>query len=233
MGAKGLGDALYVRAIALHLISKVPVTVYTPWPEVFSDLAVTVKPLSARTLQVDIRHCSYCLHCRLPEVKKTSMFEMACRQAGVLEPVELQVAWEVRNRKLADKVKALAAGRQILAYQPPKVGSSVSANDFESHLGADHFRIRLGCPGVAQDIGASDLDLFGKTAVTDLLDVASLADGFFGEPCYLTTLAQAMDKPFTCLFSSSAATAADSRTRNLTPERFFHKPHLGTALYVD
>jgi hypothetical protein len=235
MAAKGLGDALYMRAIAIHLIaSGEAVTVFTMWPDAFLGIDVAVKPLGARTGAEDIRHCNFCLHCRLPEVQMGGMFEMACRQAGILEPVELKAGWAIRNKPLVDKVRRAAGGRPIMVYQPLKPAAGVEQRLVQPLLGpyadyiesrSDHFRVKLGLGGD----GACEMDLTGKTSICDAMDVAAAADFIFGEPCYLTTLAQAMDKTYGCMFSRRAQSAIQSRVRNLTPERFMAKP--GTVVY--
>ncbi len=237
IAAKGLGDALYLRALALHLTEcGEAVRVFTGWPEAFSDLPITVKALCDRTGEEDIRHCQYCLHCRLPEVRKGSMFEMACRQAGVFEDVALRMRWEVKNTALVKQVKRAAAGRPIMVYQPlkPAAGHEQKAmqpraDSFRRYVfKSDCFRVKL---GILDDDVSSDMNLVGHTSVADAFDVVSAADLVFGEPCYLITLAQAMDKRYVCMFSNRSKTALQSRVREMTPARFFHKPDLGTALY--
>lgn len=235
IAAKGLGDAIYMRALALHLRKRgEPVTVFTGWPDAFLGADVNVKPLSARTGAEDIRHCKYCLHCRMPEVPAYGMFEMACRQAGIFDPVELRADWSVTDQSLVKMVKQRAAGRPVLVYQPLKAVSGVEQKIAQPRESAylrwleksDHFRVKIG-----QGDGLCELDLTGRTTVAQAFDVASAADLIFGEPCYLITLAQAMDKPYACMFARAAQDAVQSRVRNLTPERFLAKP--GAVLYDD
>lgn len=235
---KGLGDAIYVRAIVLHCLERDRVTVFTPWPDVFDDLPITTE--ARRTGNEDIRHCSACLHCRLPEVQPESIFAMACRQAGIQEPVELKMNWKVRNPDVLAKIRRRAGDRQILMYQPPKreTGTQQDLSRPDSAAFTDYlrtrnaYRIKVGSASV-QEIPAApcELDLFGKTSIHDVFDLGTIADSFFGEPSYIGIMAQAMNKPHTCMFSSRAAWANDSRIRNMTPQRFFHKPELGTAVY--
>lgn len=239
MAAKGLGDAIHMRALVRHVMAREPVTVFTGWPDVFADLPISVKPLKARTGEEDIRHCNSCLHCRLPETRITSLFEMACRQAGVSEPVELRIDWRVMNRGLVDTIRIEAGSRKVLVYQPPKIVRTARElrPKTEAFLGylerqAGCYRVKVGHAGAVQEMpeAPAELDLFGKTSVTDLLDIGSAADAFFSEPSYLPILAEAMGKPYACLFTHRAAQAGDSRVRNLTPERLFHTA-LGTAIY--
>ncbi len=237
IASKGLGDAIYLRALVLHLIERgESVTVFTQWPDVFSDLPIVTKSLKERTGHEDIHHCQPCLHCRLPEVSIGGLFEMACRQAGVLDRVELRADWTVKNTELAETVRRAASGRKIMVYQPLKPARGVEQEILQPRPRAyvsyiesrsDMFRVKLGTGGA----GVCDLDLTEKTTVSEAFDVATVADVIFGEPCYLTTLAQAMDKPYVCMFSSRAQWAVQSRVSGLTPWRFMTKP--GTVLYDD
>lgn len=238
--SKGLGDALYLRAIVLHLLGKgEKLEVFTGWPDIFSDLPVTVKPYSAATGDEDWHHAKPCLHCRI--VTDMDSFSMACQQAGISEPVELRVDWKVRNPAIVARVKREAGARKILVYQPLK--KAVNQNQelarpqqdaFLNALDAraDYFRVKLGHPNL-DNAGACELDLFGKTSVTDAIDIATAADLFFGEPCYLFILAQALKKPSVVMFSGRGADSGRHRITNFSPARLFPKPDLTTAIYDD
>lgn len=240
--AKGLGDAIYLRAVVLHLLAQgETLTVVTGWPDVFSDLPVTVKPLSSATGDEDWHHAKPCLHCRI--ITDVDQFAMACRQAGITEPVELRMNWRVKNTDLVARIKREAAGRKVFVYQPLKKASNVNQDLARPQWGAfrkvvekhaDHFRVRLGHPAHLDDTPAPcELDLFGKTSVTDAFDIATIADVFFGEPCYLFILAQAMNKPSISMFSGRGADSGRHRIVNFSPERLFHKRHLTSAIYDD
>lgn len=233
VAAKGLGDAIYLRALALHLLERGKVvTVFTRWPDVFADMPVKIE--ADRTGYEDIRHCAYCLHCRLPEVRVETMFGMACRQAGVSEPVALRLGWAPRSRP-PRRLKG-----RLLVYQPPKVVNGVEQGLLQPDRAAfrryitsrtDCIRVKVGAElGEHGDMPA-EVDLVDQTTIPELFDLASAADEFFGEPCALITIAQALDKPAVCMFSAKAKDAKQARVRNLTPARFFHKPELATAIY--
>ena len=244
-GPRGLGDAIHLRALVLHLLGAGDeVTVFTPWPDVFSGLAIVVKGIKERTGAEDIHHCSACLHCRLTEVRGrlTTMFEMACRQAGVFEPVPLAIDWVVRNNNLVERIKRRAAGRKVFVYQPPRITNGLeqevmrpNAEAFVRYIDqhSDCYRIKVGRSDAVEVFGDApcELNLFDKTSVHDAFDVVSVADMVFSPPSYLTILAQAMDRPYTCMFTRRAALSQFSRAKNLTPEVLFHKPAIGTAVY--
>lgn len=235
VAAKGLGDALYLRAVVLHVLGR-SVTVFTDWPEVFSDLPVVVRPRAAAS-GPDLRHVAYSLSS--PIDVGSDKFVMSCRKAGITDPVALRLGWRVRNTALVKRVRRAAGARRILVYQPPRKTAceaeevvSPRREAFARHVHeADGFRIKVGHPSFVQD-GQDmpcELDLVGKTSVTDALDIGAIADAFFGEPCYLLVVGEAMDKPVTCMFSRRAL-SAPGKLRNYTPERMFHSA-LSVAVY--
>lgn len=241
--SKGLGDAIYMRAIVLHLLRRgEQVTVFTAWAEVFDDLPVTVRGLAERTGDEDWRHAKPCLHCRIKAVGHLDAFTMACLQAGIEGPVPLRMDWRVRNIDLVQRVKREAAGRPILLFQPLKKSSNMNQalarpkhGAFAEFLAAraDHFRVKVGRP---QDLVPDahlpcDLDLMGRTSVQDVFDIGTVCDTAFGESCFVLVMAEAMDKPFTWMFSRRGIESGRTHVQNIRPGRVFHKRHLATAVF--
>jgi hypothetical protein len=241
VASKGPGDAVMLRALALHLRrNEWDVTVYTGWPDVFIGMDVAVK--KDRTGEEDIRHCKACLHCRLPEVRMGTLFEMACRQAGVFDRVPLAIDWIPQNHELMRSILEAADGRKILMYQPPKIARGFEQEEMRpdpESFGAvlmrhsDYFRIKVGHPD-SVDAGKypCELDLFGKTTVRDVFDIGTIADRMFSDVSYLQILAQALDKFSVCMFTERARNSKFSRVRNMTPDMLFHKRELGRAVYA-
>lgn len=235
---KGLGDALYLRAIALHMLERgqSPV-IHTLWPDAFSDLPITVKPISEE--ERSIQGAFYCLHCRIPEPRAMDQFEMCCAQAGLVDPVDFKMGWKVRDTPLTREIKRI--GKPILVYQPPKHAKneeqelvSPRREAFNAFLDdSKYFRVRIGSPKHvdAKCDAPFDLDLVGKTSIHDAFDIGALGDVFFGEPSFLLVMAEAMDKPVTCMFTRRAQNSGHWRACNATAERIFHKRHLITTVY--
>jgi hypothetical protein len=245
---KGLGDAIYMRAIALHLLDrKKDVKVLTWWPDVFFDLPIKITSANDYTNDDDLHHAMACLHCRVPAIRALDRFKLTCFQAQILEPVELRLGWKVRNQKLVDEIKQCADGRQIMLYQPRKMSKDgdqeltrperAQFNTFVNRQRKGFFRVKTGHPHYVQDdtdLGC-ELDLFGKTSVTDIFDIAAVSDMIFGEAsCFLPNLAESLDKPFTCMYARRGL-AAVSRKRvwGIRPEFMIHKKHLATVIYDD
>jgi len=69
-----------------------------------------------------------------------------------------------------------------------------------------------------------DLDLAHRTTVAELLDVASLADGFFGYCSFMVPLAESFQKPALFAWSQRGLDSRDSYTRRVRPQKILHYP---------
>lgn len=242
-GPNGLGDAIYVRAVALHLLDRGnSVTVYTRWPDVFADLTVALGTIEERIelerSGVTVSHVAFSYKQKVPG----SEFALRCQGAGIKEPVDLSLRWKVRNQPLLDKIKADASGRKIFIFQPLKVMRNPRWAPFAINRNAyrkvvrDHrgfYRIKLGHPpSVVDDDGLEcELDMYGKCFVFDTFDICTIGDLFFGEGCFIITIAEALDKPSIRMFSRRAANSGTAAA-NLDGD-LYHKKHLGTCIYDD
>lgn len=235
---KGLGDAIYLRAVALHFLERgEQVTVFTPWSDVFSDLRVTVRPRSER-LDPTTRRVAFP---PLPTPGGVDEFRARCAYAGIAEEVRLRLGWKIKDVGLVDRVRRAARGRPILVFHSIRVVHNAVQDlltprreAFNRYLAgrSDCFRVRLGHPPfVIDDPDAPrDVDLYGETSIHGEFDVASVADEFFSQPSSVNCLGEAVGKRVTCMFSRRAA-ESDSWARYFTPERVFYDQRLATAVY--
>lgn len=241
--SKGLGDAIYLRAVVLHLLERgEAITVFTRWREVFDDLPVTIRPIDEVADHNDIRHVAFS-H-RIPrDDPEIDQFTMRCRIAGITGPVPLRLGWTVRNAGLLKRIKRDARGRKVFIYQPRKLVKTSPMALLQpqrkafNKIVADHkgwFRIKLGHPPFVEDDPdlACELDLFGKGFIKDTFDVCTLGELFFGEPCFLTVMAEALDRKAICLFSRRASQSSGWMSQ-ITPNWQFNKRHLATCVYDD
>lgn len=239
---KGLGDAIHVRAVVIHLLRQGElVTVFTRWPEVFADLDISVRPADEARQYDDVTSARACLQCIVPYIRNLSLFRNVCLQAGIIDVVDPNIGWTVRNRALVDVVKTLA-DRPILIFQSLKI----VANEEDKQRRPDgeafrrlinghreHFKVKLGHSQFVQDDAdlACDLDLFDKLTVTDAIDLVKIADVVCSEPSYLTILGQAFSTKVECLFSVRGLRSNIKSVAGITPERLFHNKHRATAFY--
>ena len=245
IGPRGLGDAIYVRAMAMRWLELgQPVTVFTIWPEVFDGIDVTVKSPTERTGNENIYHCVICSHCRLPDVVPVCVFDRICHQAGLFEPFEFKIDWKVKKPDMVNKIKRRSDGRKIMIYQPPKVANGFEqtlfnphADDFIRYLEAhsDFYRIKVGHPLTAHELKGApcEMDIFGHTSVSDVFDIATICDLFFSQVSYLVTLGEAMNKNVACMVTRRQLEANSVRVRQLTPAIFFCKHHLVEVVNVE
>jgi hypothetical protein len=232
----GLGDAIHLRAAVLHLMRRGPVTVFTPFPDVFLGLDVTVAGQGEGDAHEGLLHFSHKL-----TPSDLDCFTGSCRRAGIHEAIPLRVDWRVRNPDLLSRILDAAGGRPIFVYQPRKIARNASQELLRPDRAvynafiADHhhhFRIRLGQPPYVEDDRSApcELDLFGKTSIPDAFDLATIGDVFFGESCYVPMIGEAMDKTYVIMFTRRALSSKD-RVAHMTPQRLFHKKHLARAIF--
>lgn len=250
IGPKGLGDAIYLRAIVLHLLRDRPeITVFTSWPEVFADLPVATRLRAEawpRDDETAIRYAISPNRLRHLGPCEGSEFATSCRQAGLTETADLILGWRVRDRGRRDEIRRQFRGRSICLYQPPKRPKnelqkllSPNRKSFRralKTLGAHHALIKIGHPEYV--LGGADLpcdlDLTGPDTVSLIFDLSTVADFFFGEACcFVPVLAQAAGKPFACMFSRRALASDDPFAGGTTPRWIIHKPELATVLFDD
>lgn len=231
-GGSGLGDSLYVQAIARHLVRQEDrIEACSNWPDVFRPLAphgVTVSPFR-RTSITRLAH-----YATRRDVPRTTQFEDCCITAGIKEPVDLRLDWTIGNRALADRLRA--PGRLVVVVQLPR-----SPMDRKDGFGAELLpdcRVlqraidRLGGRATIVQVGKGkplhrfagiDIDLADQTSVSDLLDVAAVADGFLGYPSFLIPLAESFAKPALIVWSRKGLNSRHLVIRQMTPAKLLHR----------
>lgn len=221
----GLGDNLYLQSIVRALVAEgAELEVCTDYPQVFSQLGVKTAPFSR---QADIT-----AHYTLGKQRVgTTQFEDMCERAGVSVP-ELRLDWRVTNAPLVARVRAAAAGRPIVATMMPRDPMG-RTDGFGAELLPElaaiqramrgHFTVLLGA-GPARGALLADLDLSDQTTVLELLDVASIADGFIGYPSFFVPLAESFDRPGFYVWARRGLDSANDFIRTITPAKLLHKP---------
>lgn len=228
---KGLGDAIYLRAIALNFLRRgKSVVVSTHWPQLFADMPVKISPDDGT-----YRGIGFSLHHKLSGVYQEyaglDQFRLWCIRAGIPD-AEFDLRWTVRNTELCGKVKRNAAGRKVLMYQPRKLKTEFRPTReayqewVEAH--GEYYRIRVGASAfVERDPMPCELDLLDRASVADVFDVATVCDLFFGEPCYVGILADALSKHSVCMLPA----VLPEDWNHVTVQRMFHRQHLASLVY--
>lgn len=249
---KGLGDAIYLRAVAEHLLSQgKQLKLWTRWRDIFSDLPVDIatdKEMADLENKKDkpehhkLNAVTACLHCRVPYIMGLDKFTLACLQAGIEEPIELKINWHTADYNLISTIKEKANGKPIMVYQPLRKGRTPDdevmrpkQEAFTAFINSktDYFKIKLGHFDYLNDSRnlACDLNFIDKTTPAEALDIVSIADLVVGENCYLPIVAQAMDRKFVLMMARAAAQSERPKVHGVLPHRMVQKPHLGKVIW--
>ena len=214
-GGRGIGDGLYVHAIARAL--KGPL-ILTDLPDLYPGYQTA--PFTRQDAEVvahyaNQRHSPY------------TQWEDVQRKADIF--TELKIDWEVTNDfSWLDKYKPLLfvnGGRYpmnrpdgyALSILPEEKGFNAKLRELKK----DYTAIYIGKGPQLYDVDF-DIDLSNKTSITDLIDLGKKCDMFFQQCSFSTILAEVFDKPSLTMFASKPA--KDEILRTITPKKILCKP---------
>ena len=235
-GGSGLGDAIYLQSVARELIGRGDtVEVCSDWPDVFAPLGDKVKVSPFRRHPVD-RNAHYSMR---RGVAGTSQFEDCCIQAGLGREVEFRLGWQIRNVGVLDPLPN-PYGLPVVVVSMPRApfgrddgfGVEFLPNCTRIQQAIDLLRgraltVQLGKGEAAFEFKGIDIDLVNQTSVSDLLDVAALADGFLGFCSYIVPMAEAQQKPGLFIWSRKGLSSPHLVVRQMTPEKILHRRSSG------
>ena len=221
----GLGDALYVQSIARHWVEEgQKIQVCSSWCEVFSQIPVEVTPFTR--LGVD-RVAHYTMR---KGHSGTTQFQDCCISAGIRRPIDLRLDW----KRTTDP--ELPKGKPIVVVALPRTpmgrtdgfGLEVLPDCRAIQRVIDALKgkatvVQIGKGEPLFKFDGIDVDLANKTTVSELLDVASLADGFLGYCSYLIPLAESFNKPGIYVWSRKIQKAAQTFVKQMTPSKVIHR----------
>lgn len=228
-GGRGIGDALYVQGIVRHLVKQgVELEVCTDYPEIY-QFNVSFSPFSRHNID-------YLAH--YPQrrmIQTTTQWEDVCLSVGKrAEGAELKIDWTPQNNrfKLESPLLFVTGGRQPMqrkdGYAKEMMPNEKAFNGILRELKKDYFTVYVGS-GIREYNADVDLDLNNKTTITDVLDIASQADMFFGQCSFIVPLAESFDKDLLCVWSSYIRTTDHPYMKYITPQKVLSKP---TSKYV-
>jgi hypothetical protein len=229
---RGLGDALYLQAVVRHLVKRdrAPLKVCCDWPDVFAPLGdmAHVVPFTRAGISV-LAHYS-----ARKGIAGSTQFEDCCIAAGIREPVEFRLDWQPKERELIHRLRR--AGRPIVCVQLPRApmgrtdgfGAELLPDCRVIQAAIDALKDRAQIVQVGSGVPLHrfkgiDVDLANQTSVAQLLDVASVADGFLGYCSFLLPLAESFDRPALMVWSSRGLRSGQMFVRRITPEKVIHK----------
>lgn len=232
-GGRGLGDGLYVQAVARYLLNrdKRPLEVCCDYPDIFRRHGDRVKVSPFRRTNISILAHYSLRKCLLG----SDQFEDVCIQAGVPRNIELRLDWTLTDAALAERLKS--HGKPIVCVQLPRAPMG-RTDGFGAELLPDCRKIQVAIDALKGralivQVGSGkplfrftgiDLDLAGETTVCELLDVASVADAFLAYPSFVIPLAESFDKPSLLVWSSRGLRSGPRYVQQIRPEKILHKP---------
>lgn len=163
-------------------------------------------------------------------IEGTSQFEDGCIQSGIRERIEFKLEWRLVNRP------SLPSGRPIILVQMPRppfartdgfgtefLPDCRRIQDAINHIGRRAFFVQVGTGEPLFKFYGINLDLTNKTSVCDLLDLATLADGFLGYCSFFVPLAESQSKPAMFIWSRKGMGSPHLVVRQMTPTKILHR----------
>lgn len=225
----GLGDSLYLQAVARHLVRQGQrIEACSAWPDVFRPLGDRVKVSPFRRDRID-RLAHYSMRKR----ETTNQFQDCCLQAGLHGHVDLRLDWTALNFDLVDRILSLRG--PVILVQLPR--SPMGRTDgYGAELLPDCRAIQkvidtlsgfasfvlVGSGKPLFEFRGINLDLTNKTSVCDLIDVAAVANGFLGYVSFAVPLSESLGKPALFVWSRRGLRSRTEYIRTITPQKIFH-----------
>jgi hypothetical protein len=231
---RGLGDTLYLQAVVRHLAQGGETFIaLSDYPDVFRPLGprVVVQPFN-RVGATILAH--YTSRKGMPG---STQFEDCCLSAGIRREVQLRLDWPAPSSDLVRSLRQRADGRPMVCVQLPRApmgrtdgfGSELLPNcrilqDMVTRLAERVMIVQIGSGRALHQLNDIDVNLANGTTIAELLDVASVSDGFLGYPSFIIPLAESFDKPAVILWANAGLKSSNPFVRQITPEKLLHKP---------
>lgn len=241
-GGSGLGDALYLQSVARHLVAQGHhVEACTAWGDPFLPLIGRVKISPFRRTEID-RLAHYASR---RGISGTSQWQDVCQTAQIPIDTPLRLDWTVGGT-VARRIKAMAGARPVVLVQMPRApfarkdGYGIEllpdcsviqrAIDFLSPFG---FVVQIGAGIPLYRYARLGFDAANQTSVRDLIDLATLADGFLGFVSFIVPLAESLDKPGLLIWARRGLVSKHEPVRQITPIKVLHRKELFSVVFDD
>jgi hypothetical protein len=219
---RGLGDSIYLQSVVRHLVEKGHrLIVRSDFPDVFRPLGdrVKVTPFS-RAVQISAHYAPR------KRYTETTQFQDCCIGAGILYPIDLRLDWTVTDPALVD---ALSEKKPILCVQMPRApmgrtdgfGMELLPDCRVIQRAIDSLKgratiVQIGSGKPLFHFTGIDIDLANKTSIAQLLDVASISDGFLGYCSFTARARRQAIAPTSSIRSSAARSRRPCRSSSRT-----------------
>lgn len=234
--ASGLGDSVYLRAIAEHFVrAGEKITALSNYPEIFEGSGCRVEPFRRERVDIVAHYVTG------KSNQSTNQWQDVCLAAGVAHPIPFAFDWMVESRRLVDGVRERAAGRSVVIVQGGRTPMARTdgfgkellpdRQAFEATLEPLRADCYLVAVGKAEPIYRLpvDEDLTGRTSVADLLDLFKTCDGAVAQVGFAVPMAEVFDRPLLVVWAASGVTSREPYVRQITPSKILAKP---TSIFV-
>lgn len=227
-GGSGLGDSLYLRPIVEALLARgEQITALTNYGDIFAGTDARVERYRRDPVDM-IAH--YVGGKRNPN---TNIWQDITAAARIEAPLEFR--WTRVNEELCRSVRQRAGGRPVILVhggREPMGRRDHYGRELLPEEGAFRaalrglegcFTVRVGRDDELYRLPSS-LDLFGKTSVSDLMDLAQLCDGVIGQCSFAIPLAEGFNKPALFVWAARGLCSANPFISTVTPVKMLSKP---------
>lgn len=201
--------------------------VCTTYPELY--------PYNVRFSEYSRLNITYLAHYSQRRKQKTNQWQDVQIQSGV--KAELKIDWTLKNTKWLDLPRPFTfvnGGRTPMGRKdgfgmellPDPVGFLRALSDQPGTT------VYVGKGPRIHDVPC-DIDLNDKCSLSDLMDVASLADRFFGQVSFIIPLAEVFDRELVCVWSEKGLKSKNWVINHLTPEKVLSKQSSMYAMDTD
>lgn len=231
-GASGLGDSVYLRAVAEHFARQGErVIACSNFPEIFKGSPVETEPFR----RTDVDRVAHYVTGKTR--RGTTQWQDVCIAAGAIGEVPFRFDWTRGPRGWVERVREMAGDLPVVLVHGGRVpmnrtdgfGSKImpAREPFARALGrvgADCYLVAVGRRIDRVYTLPCDLDLTDATTVPDLLDLFQDADGVVGQCSFAVPMAEVFDRPLLAIWSSEGLEDREPYVRQITPEKVLSKP---------
>ncbi len=240
-GASGLGDSVYLYAIAKYLIyhqGEPEVVVRTKWPTLFKPLPVKTVNLSITPENVKGQY--RVIQCRYWERKgnqETSQWQDSLILANLNE-ADVPFEFDSINTgkfeiKLKDKKLCLIKNPYVSFKESSELSWDINIlrriiKEFKN----EYFFVLVGHGNSEQkvEIEGIDLDLINQTSVQDLSFLVKQSDMIITRTGHLVPMAEAQGRRCFVIFSQRGLNSQEKIVRQITPQKVISRPELAYSV---
>lgn len=212
---RGLGDSLYLQAVARHIGGNLEIC--SDYPDLFNGFKVS--PFSRENIDILAVYTTR-------KSSAADQFVDCCISAGITTPVDFRIEWSSTMELATDKPIICVAMPRKPMGRDDGFGDELlpSREDYQRFIdGIDGYKIMIGAGQKTYDIDGIDLDLCNKTSITQMMDICSSADGFMGYPSFFIPLCESLVKPGLFLWTRKGLRSSTRFIRQVTPKKLLHR----------